>query len=314
MAKLPPVLCPNCDQTVESAEFVPSARGGAPSATTYESCLRKCDVCGLGFSNADSSDLESLTLVYLNPFSNVPSFVADGYEQALGTSLNKRNRRAKGYKFLSSKSEDHVTWTIFCYLARVGHLASTMSRLGILPEVSEEPALLLWGVPLPSTESATLLRDQIEGVSNSLDEHPNSRSEPDVILDFGKHGLVFIEVKLWSGNDSLDRNSRKWDSYLEGSNAFADCDKAKRSGLYELCRNWRIALDLANNRSVRLINLGPKSLWKGGEASRVQLFRESLRIRPDRSFLTVSWDTFLAGIVDKPEWLKRYISDRKIPE
>ena len=182
----------------------------------------------------------------------------------------------------------------------------------MIPDSSEEPSLLLWGVPIPFNDAAGLsVRKRLEAVSDSLHERAESRSEPDVILDFGNAGVVFIEVKLWSGNEVLDFASPKWNRYIEASNAFADPDKAKRSGLYELTRNWRIAFDLAKGRTTTLINLGLESLSEDGQTKLVN-FRKSLNTRPDCSFRTVSWRQLVRSISRQPEWLTRYVTDREL--
>lgn len=200
------------------------------------------------------------------------------------------------------------------YLASVGQLATTMQSLGLVPDGAEEPAFLLWGVPIPcDNQAAQHVRQRIEILSDSYDERPHSRSEPDIILDFGNNGIVVIEVKLFSDNDCLRCDSPKWNSYLHASDAFVDCEKAKRSGLYELVRNWRIAFDLAGNRPAKLINLGPETLWKEQKADRLELFRESLTLGPGCVFLNVSWRQLLGGLRDQPGWLRRYVSDRRIP-
>lgn len=314
MTELPPIQCPGCERTIESAEFFPTARGGAPNATTYESCLRKCHACGLGFSNRNSNDPGSLTRIFLDPFSKIPRIVAAGYEEALASALNIRNRRAKAYKFASSESEDHVTWTVFRYLAQAHILGPTMASLSVIPRTAEEPALLLWGVPIPfGDQRASMIQERVKALSDSLGERSDSRSEPDVILDFGDDGVVVIEVKLRSGNDSLNSECPKWNRYLDASHAFADRDKAKRSGLYELARNWRIAFHLADNRPAKLINLGPETLWRPKEAARLELFRESLTLRPGSAFLNISWRQLFGNVRDQPDWLRKYVSDRRIP-
>jgi hypothetical protein len=160
VARLPPLKCPGCGRTIESAEFTRSAHGGASNATTYRSCLRKCEACGLGFSNANSNDPESLTRIFQNPFSSIPRFVADGCEEALAKAMNIRNRRPKADKFASSESEDHVTWTLFRHLEHAHGLSLTMERLGVIPHAAGEPALLLWGVPIPFNNALALTTQQ----------------------------------------------------------------------------------------------------------------------------------------------------------
>lgn len=311
-ATLPAVKCPRCGHSIQS---IPWSTNRPPRATRYESCLRRCEECGLGFSNANTDDMRLLTRIYREPFGSLPPFISDGYELALANALHVRNRSPKAYKFLSSNSEDHVTWTVFRFLVHEGKIGETMRRLDVVPEVAKEPTLLLWGVPIPqANRDGFLIRERIEVLSDSLNERPDGRSEPDIVLDFKNAGVVLIEVKLRSSNDWLAAESPKWNSYLERSDAFVDPEKAKRSGLYELCRNWRIAFDLAGDRPAKLINLGPESLCEGKQAARMKLFRESLSIRSKSEFLTVSWRRFLAAISDKPEWLTQYILERRIVE
>ncbi len=145
--KLSPVHCPKCGQVVESAEFTPNARGGAPRASGYASCLRRCEACGLGFSNAKTGDLSKLTIIYRDPFAGLPDWIQWGWYETWTNSLNISHRQVKKTEFMSSRSEDHVTWTVFKFLQSNGAFRRTMLRVGILPAMIEcEPGLILWGV------------------------------------------------------------------------------------------------------------------------------------------------------------------------
>lgn len=58
------LCCPVCDTPIESA-----ALPAKPSPVyEYEDCLRRCDACGVGYSNAR----ENPTTIYKNPFHNIP--------------------------------------------------------------------------------------------------------------------------------------------------------------------------------------------------------------------------------------------------
>ncbi len=63
--------------------------------------------------------------------------------------------------------------------------------------------MLLWGVPVPqgSVEGKRLRAELIEILLARIVERPDCFTEPDVILDFGKRGLIIIETKLTSSKD-----------------------------------------------------------------------------------------------------------------
>jgi hypothetical protein len=313
VAKLPTINCLRCGKELGSKEFNPTSKGGAPYASSYKTCLRKCEECGLGFSNASSNCVNDLTVIYRDPFWNVPASIAEGYEFTLKHAINVVNRRSKRVKFTSSKSEDHVTWTVFRCLQTQGRVRDAISKVGI--EFAHfaigEPTLLLWGVPVPKEDRLGKgVRTKLENALDGIGEEPNRRSEPDVILDLGTAGLVFIEVKLWSKNDTKEHDYEGWGKYLTSSEFFLDFEKLRHSGLYELARNWRIACEMANGRPVALVNLGPADLFKNDRKGRLPDFLESLRQSPARRFLKLTWTSFLEAIPNKPEWFNQYIQDR----
>jgi hypothetical protein len=218
-------------------------------------------------------------------------------------------------KFTSSKSEDHVTWTVFRWLQTQGAIRNTISKVGIefAHSATAEPILLLWGVPVPKEDRfAKGILDQLENVLEGIGEESNRRSEPDVILDFGLTGLVFIEVKLGSQNDTKRDDYVGWEKYITSTEAFLDPNKVKRSGLYELCRNWRIAWEMAKDRPMALINLGPGQLFGDDSRGSLQSFCESLHQSSTRRFVEVTWESFLGTISNKPEWFSKYVQERKI--
>jgi hypothetical protein len=137
--RLPSVVCPSCHHTINSREFDPNARGGACTAQSFDSCLRQCESCGIGFSNANTDSVEMLTLIRMDPFVirrdpplRVPDSVVEGWEQALDSAANASSRGSKKQKFMSSKSEDHVTWTVFNYLRVTGQLGHVLTKAGIV--------------------------------------------------------------------------------------------------------------------------------------------------------------------------------------
>jgi hypothetical protein len=87
MAKLESRTCPQCGELIESKEYEPNKRGGAPTATSFNSCLRRCNECGIGFSNA--KNIDSVVKIYRNPLDNIPREVRNDAMETLAKSLNK---------------------------------------------------------------------------------------------------------------------------------------------------------------------------------------------------------------------------------
>jgi hypothetical protein len=255
-----------------------------------------------------------LTVIYRDPFAGVPASIADGHAAALAQALNVLNRRAKRGKFASLTSEDHVTWTIFRRLQAEGQFGNALARAGVefATGLSVEPTLLLWGVPIPQTTAGAAVQARLVQVLDAIKENPDRRSEPDVILDCGEAGVVFVEVKFRSRNDSKPGYGG-WNKYVEATEAFTDAGQAKASALYELARNWRIAWDVAGGRPMALVNLGPPALFTGDVAAPLVTFASSLSLTATRQFLTTTWQSLLGSLADHPEWLRRYAAARGIP-
>jgi hypothetical protein len=95
-----------------------------------------------------------------------------------------------------------------------------------------------------------------------------------VVADFGQCGLVSIEVKYKSGNDLQDFDV-KHEKYLDGTDAFAVPQLIRESKLYELARNWRIGVELANGAPFTLVNLVVKSR----EPKQIAMFDSGLNHR-----------------------------------
>ena len=94
------------------------------------------------------------------------------------------------------------------------------------------------------------------------------------------------------------------------SSAFADIIGVKKTGYYELARNWRIAWDLASGRSMALINLGPDSLFKGDDGKKIRQFSKCLRQNNTHKFIDVTWTRLFEGTSGHPQWFDRYLKER----
>jgi hypothetical protein len=188
-----------------------------------------------------------------------------------------------------------------------------MSRVDWINQTGTEPTVLLWGVPLLGTELRGIdIGKNLITILDQIGENPQKYSEPDVILDFEDIGVVVIEVKYRSPNDKLNENSPKWEKYFHKSGAFADIIGVKKTGYYELARNWRIAWDLSGGRSMALINLGPDSLFKADGGKKIREFGKCLRQNKAQKFVDVAWTCFLDGVSDNPKWFDRYLKKRDL--
>ena len=311
-AALPRVTCPQCGQSVVAAA---NLNGKPKPATDYETCIRRCENCGIGFSNAATSDVSKLTRIFRDPLHNIPERVRGGVIDVLSRAVNVRNRPNKVKKFAFSTSEDAITWTVFRGLQLEGQLRATLAAAGLAPArmAAAEPSLLLWGVPTPETDAnAELAAARLTQISEAVHDEPQSRSEPDVILDFGDTGCVIIEIKNRSGNAYEENDYAGWADYLNGTQAFADREAVAESGFYELARNWRIVWDFAANRDFALVNLGPKSLFGRRPGSALASFVKGLPASHQTRFVTLSWQTLLSQNPGLPTWLWAYLSEKGI--
>jgi hypothetical protein len=304
---LPQLECPFCKRAI--VHSVETRTRVLRPAAQYEDCLRQCHECGVGFSNT----LGEPTLIHADPLRNIPDEVRSGALETLSLAINERNRKNKLKKFGFSTSEDAVTWTVFSFLARQRPttLASLSSSVFGLPATGVA-SVLLWGVPITPGQRGSLVQEDVLSVSAALGERPRSRSEPDVVLDFGNAGVALVEVKYRSANDC--RRLAPWNTYVGTSSAFSDARGAEASGLYELVRNWRIAHDLAGSRPFAVVNLAPeRTLAKTrGLDQLVAGLNTSARAR----FLPLTWSSLLAAIETAtgglPHWLETYVKGRRL--
>ncbi len=299
--QLPSVAC-DCGATIESDPFVPNTRGGAKRASGFASCLRRCNVCGIGFSNAQ--DPSAVRKILRDPFAGLPAYIAEGSESALADCLNQSHSAAKKTEFESLRSEDHATWTVMRLLQHERLLGRAFRREG------RDPVMLMWGVPVPNDDTAgRALRDRIINVSNSLSEKPTRRSEPDVVLDFGDEGVIVIEAKLFSPNERKPETYAGWSKYIDHS-VFRDPESACATGYYQLVRNWRIGTALAGERPFTLVNLAPE--FAGDERTGLARLRLALRTSRERRFILRRWSALLSGFV-VPDWFSDYARRRGLP-
>lgn len=272
------------------------------SAKAYEDCRRRCDSCGVGLSNSSEP-----TTIYRNPEHNVPIEVRAGCREVLSLALNERNRKPKSAKFGFSTSEDALTWTVFTHLAHTSQLGRVFSSFDILDPAPRTETLLLWGVPVPATSIAgQQIHNQLVAVCNELDEDTKSRSEPDVIVDCGRSGVIVVEVKYRSANSTEER-VEKFAKYVKRTDLFANTESVRDSGLYELVRNWRVGSELALDRPFTLVNL----VMRKDQRRAMKSFRSGIETSQVRQFTEITWRDFVSKFV-LPVWLKSYLEQKGI--
>src|SRR4051794_40841151 len=110
MSHLPALICPRCNHLMTAVDCI----GQIYTAKSFADCLRQCDLCEIGASNA----LNWPTRIYRDPLENIPKESREGVDDALNRALNKRCRQSKRVSFGYSTSEDAVTWVVFTHLLR----------------------------------------------------------------------------------------------------------------------------------------------------------------------------------------------------
>jgi hypothetical protein len=301
MPRLPSIECPFCGCEIHSRDYQSDR---PPNGTTYGACLRQCPGCEVGFSNANTGDPSELAIIQVDPLKGLPAEIVDGFLETLANAINLVNRRSKQQKLNSSNSEDHATWTIFRFLQVNGLLREVLANAGIGPALAAqaEPAVLFWGVPVPANDAndprAQSTQRDLMAALTRLREAPKAMSEPDVILDFGHHGLVVFEAKLRSINDSDDKKVPEggWDRYVNAHKSFRDEAAARGTGLYQL----------AGGRPLTLVNLAPRRFFQGPMSKTLDDFERALATGPTSSFCRLGWSQLLATGRDLPEWLIEY--------
>lgn len=302
---LPAIACPVCCGVIDGV--VPAAK--PMSAAKFDDCLRRCEKCGVGVSNTRG---ENPTFIYRDPLANIPAEARSGALLVLGQALNVHSRISKLRRFGFSTSEDAITWVVFSYLLTSGRLVAALGNAGILPSATTDvsPTLLLWGCPLGNQPRGRMIAEQLATLCNDLGEDNKRRSEPDVVVDLGEAGLIFIEVKHQSGNDRLPPDSPKWSRYSSPGRLQWRYDEVKQSGCYELARNWCLMKGLAGRRPGTLVNLGPSRLFAGSEGVRLDRFARSLNADEQCRFQRLTWTDFLRSVIDvTPEWFTRFCSE-----
>ena len=292
--------CRACRRPIKPDSALAERLGRRLAVRSRENCVYRCS-CGVSYTNAKKE--ADRVMITAGPELNVPSQVRSGLVEALGQSLNRRNRRNKQMKFCFESSEDAITWTVFRALEQQGRLDAVAQP----QHPPGEPALLLWGAPIGAARSREVAAVLIE-VCRSLGESASSFSEPDVIVVWPEL-VVFVEAKYRSANERRPRHPN-FPRYLDRPELFAATpDAVATAGYYELTRNWRIGAALADALQVPdflLVNLGPPDKLE----AEAEAFASLLARSGSRDFVFWSWSDILEAAAPVEAWLDRYASER----
>jgi hypothetical protein len=306
--------CPGCGEILHPHALT-DGDDRPRAAVLFTDCLRRCDNCRVGLSNARTAGSE--TVIYEDAGRNVPKEVRDGFVKALRSSINVLNRPNKLVKAGYSTSEDALTWTMFRFLESKNRLRETLAGNGvaIAEHASSEPRLILWGAEVSSRGGiVSQVPVGLHRVSCLLQEATDRRTEPDVVLDFGVAGIVFVEVKFRSGNEIKSSQYEHWERYLgeKEAGSFKNPAQVRTNGHYELARNWRIAWELSRalDVPVALINLGNDALFKGANGTALSEYESLLAQDAAHVFYRLSWRQLLDAAGDMPPWLEEYLTER----
>ena len=277
---LPSLLCPKCGSTLRDIPTI-----GYPPLL-FKKCRRRCDPCGVGYSNARKNPV----LIYEKFEDSIPKDVRNGLSAALSRTFNIANQFSKRENFCSEHSEDAVTWTIFKYMMMDPLLPGSFPAKVAKFSVGVDSEVLLWGAPITTINHDA--RASFIKASTIVGEKANYRTEPDVIMDYGKYGLIFIECKYLSPNSIKPPMFKGWDKY-DSPQYFKNFANVRQGGLYQLTRMWRMGNEMAENRPFTLINIVRKSDLAHVQAYNRIHFGDLIQRRRSSHFITISWDTIL---------------------
>ena len=182
---------------------------------------------------------------------------------------------------------------------------------GLSMSAELRPVMLLWGCPIPpGTKKGRAFQAELIAASDAVGERLSSRTEPDVVIDAGDAGIVFIEMKLHSGND-VRTDDKRFERYLK-KGTFFNPAAAAESGYYELVRNWSLGTAMAIDRPFHFVNLGPDRIFDEPKyQSRWQSFRAGIGNVHGLNFCQVRWslisDTLSASSAN---WISDFVTAR----
>lgn len=281
---LPSLICPKCGGFISDNMGV-----GDLGSYAINKCNRVCIDCGLGFTN----DVKNPVLVFKNPEDNVPERYREGLNLALGNMINEGNWLSKRNNLCSENSKDAIVWTVFNEFLRDKYLCYNFAQQVAGFPMYGKPEILLWGVNM--VDAGHLTREALIGSSKSIGEKRNFLSEPDVVMDYGRYGLIFIECKYNRPNETKEETFKGWLKY-DNADIFYDFNKIKQGGQYQFTRLWRVGDEMAGDRPFILVNIVRECDLLDSEIENKKRFSAHIYERKNRIFMTISWKKLIGQI------------------
>ena len=201
-------------------------------------------------------------------------------------------------------SEDALSWNVFRYLEKKGHLSAILSciigrDLGALQ-------LVYWSYS-PVLERAW---PELTAARQEFGEHLQRSSEPDLIA-FNDKAVLLIEAKFTASNETTATDPENQKKYVTGGNNWyhqvfaSDYDVvANEARKYELLRFWLLGSWIAaqGEREFYLVNLVRSECEQAIE----QLFGRHTKANAQRHFVRVTWEEIYQRIAEiRPSSVER---------
>jgi hypothetical protein len=194
-------------------------------------------------------------------------------------------------------SEDALSWNVFRYLEKKGHLSVILSN--IIARDLGALKLVYWSYSAGFEGVWPELRD----ARKEFAEQPRHSSEPDLIA-FSDKAVLFIEAKLKANNEPQPRDPENQRKYVKGGNSWyyqvfgSDYDTIVRvERKYQLLRFWLLGTWIAARikRDFYLVNLVPSK----SEQKIEEVFGKHIKANEHRRFVRVTWEEIYRHIAEK---------------
>lgn len=196
---------------------------------------------------------------------------------------NKRESR-----MARDNSEDALSWNVFRYLEKKGHLSAMTSC--IIGRDLGPLHLVYWSY----SQVHQGAWPELTAARQEFGEHLQRSSEPDLIA-FNDKAVIFVETKFTASNETTPTDPGNQKKYVTGGNGWyhqvfaSDYDVvAIESEKYELMRFWLLGSWIAaqNEREFYLVNLVRSEFEQDIE----KLFGRHIKANAHRHFMRVTWE------------------------